>query len=901
MGRRKVLCVPPFKSCRRCAAFPIFFNQHESLNDMQDMRVTSEWDGFAGLIERLDQLHHRGALGGRGVKLSVLEAADKPAPGLTLLTPAGHGKPDYQDLALKKSLSALEAELQAYARRKVGPASAARRPVEGHSRRPSPNDPPASRTADLEFVKLALEFVKLAQAKEPGLKADIELLRGELTEVAARISQFSSTQNGERSPAGADALILQKVEAISERMEGSASSKSIDRVSERLFGVEAQLNEVAGAIAAIPPPPREELVRDLAAGLEALKLKLDAKIPTAPAGAQELAELKMALFDSLAKLQASQGEQFFRLEESTQKLPKAIALEILGEIEKTAKKYDSSARIEKKLNELAQELADAAKLSGRAEPGTRIAAEIEETISKLIARQEEETGHLRQSLGSIEAEIRNVVTKMTRIETGLLQLRPLPNSSNEVDSASPAAQPSKAEAMPCLFAGASLGLIEPGSGYPDDKAALPETESSPNRQSGSGERLADARFSLDEYGEGLSREDFIAAARKASQPAVYSGHSMVLCNVQDVVFDETEKLGSSLIQRLKGLMKRIKKPSGLTLLALLILGAAYNHLEDGRAASRLDQAQSGPEAQTASKPSRPVPGTEELITQTGGAAPGPASAALAPEVFDPPLLGTDLPVSAAFNSKQIAGSGKITAAALLPPGEMLVPVSHLESTAPGVSSEFLEIKRQAEAGDPVAQYETAQRFASGQGVQQDYGQAISFFERAAKLGLAPAQFRLASLYEKGLGTAKSPQIAAIWYERAAGNGNVHAMHNLGVLLAEGLEGRPDYSKAAFWFAQAAAYGEGDSQFNLAVLLGRGLGMPRDLGKSYAWFAIAAGRGDAEAAKKRDETGLKLSFGELQAAHDFAQSYLPRSRDLAANEAGIPSEGFKSFIPVVAKN
>lgn len=811
---------------------------------MQDIQVKSEWDGFAGLIGRLDQLHSDTAAVEGGVRLGSIDVVAKSEPGSTLPEPGG-GPLVGQDVTLKKTLSALESELQAYTRRRPGTSPSARRPVEGSSRRPVPGDSPASSGAGVEFVKLALEFVKLAQVKEPGLKEEIALLRAELAKAAPRISQLSMTGPGEGSSEGARAGLLHKVEALTEKIGGVASSKSIEGLAMRLSGVETQLNAVASTLSAIPSPLREAMVRDLAPGFEALKSELGAKLSCDPASAQDVAELKLALFESFAKLHGGQEERLCRFEERTENLRQVISMEILGHIEKTAKNYDCSARLEKKLNELAEGWAEVRERAGGPEAGKDIAAEMGETISKLIARQEEETGRLRQGLGAIEAEIRKLVTKMARLETELrLPAGPLPLPSDEAEALCIEPKPRQAELMPSLFPGAALGLIEPGCGYPDDPLARPDV--------------------------GTSQE-------------------------------EREQLGSSLILRLKRLMKRVKKPSGLTLLALLILGAAYNHLEDSQVVRRLGHPQAAPHANNALETSRPEPGETARRPETADIGTKTPTSPFASEVFDQHVLGPSLQAGGKLNSQQIAGADKITAAALLPSALPLAPDSGRDQARSSFSRDFLEMKARAEDGNPVAQYEIAQHFVSGQGVPQDYAQAMAFFEKAAKQGLAPAQFRLASIYEKGLGTSKNPKTAAFWYQRAAESGNVHAMHNLGVLLAEGLEGRPDYAKAAFWFSQAAAYGEGDSQFNLAVLLDRGLGLPRDPAKSYAWFAIAATLGDAEAAEKRDETGLKLSMEDLQTAHRFAQSYLARPRDRAANEIDSPPGGFNSSMPVVAKN
>ena len=130
-----------------------------------------------------------------------------------------------------------------------------------------------------------------------------------------------------------------------------------------------------------------------------------------------------------------------------------------------------------------------------------------------------------------------------------------------------------------------------------------------------------------------------------------------------------------------------------------------------------------------------------------------------------------------------------------------------------------------------------------------------------------------------------------WYRRAAEKGNAKAMHNLAVLIAEGADGKPDYTAAADLFRKAAEYGVRDSQFNLAILLGRGLGLEQDLAQSFTWFAVAATQGDADAAKKRDEVGAKLTAVDLAAARSAAQKWKASTPDPVANEVAAPADGW----------
>ena len=201
------------------------------------------------------------------------------------------------------------------------------------------------------------------------------------------------------------------------------------------------------------------------------------------------------------------------------------------------------------------------------------------------------------------------------------------------------------------------------------------------------------------------------------------------------------------------------------------------------------------------------------------------------------------------------------------------------------------LRNAAMAGDAVAAFEVAARYAEGRGVGQDLGAAIAWYEYAGEAGLAPAQYRLGSIYEKGLGVSKDLVKAQQWYRRAADAGNAKAMHNLAVLYAEGAGGEPDLERAAALFRQAAQHGVRDSQFNLAILHARGLGVPQDMLEAYKWFAIAASSGDAESVKRRDIVAAALSEADLAKGKAAAEAFEPLPLVPEANDVAMPDGGW----------
>jgi putative methionine-R-sulfoxide reductase with GAF domain len=73
-----------------------------------------------------------------------------------------------------------------------------------------------------------------------------------------------------------------------------------------------------------------------------------------------------------------------------------------------------------------------------------------------------------------------------------------------------------------------------------------------------------------------------------------------------------------------------------------------------------------------------------------------------------------------------------------------------------------ELKVAAQSGEPSAQYAMGARYATGEGVQQDYATAARWFTLAAKNGYAPAQGMLGAYYWSGRGLHKDLKQAYFW-------------------------------------------------------------------------------------------------------------------------------------------
>jgi hypothetical protein len=150
-----------------------------------------------------------------------------------------------------------------------------------------------------------------------------------------------------------------------------------------------------------------------------------------------------------------------------------------------------------------------------------------------------------------------------------------------------------------------------------------------------------------------------------------------------------------------------------------------------------------------------------------------------------------------------------------------------------------DVRREAEAGDALAQYLLARACATGDGVRADLPAALRWCSRAAEQGLPEAEYHLALCHAQGIGVAADQAEAASWFRRAAERGHAAAQFEMGVRYATGNGVPRDEREAADWYRRAAERGHAAAQFNLAVRFGQGRGVEASDGLAAWWYHRAA--------------------------------------------------------------
>jgi TPR repeat protein len=98
-------------------------------------------------------------------------------------------------------------------------------------------------------------------------------------------------------------------------------------------------------------------------------------------------------------------------------------------------------------------------------------------------------------------------------------------------------------------------------------------------------------------------------------------------------------------------------------------------------------------------------------------------------------------------------------------------------------------------------------YLNGQGVPQDYAEALKWLRLAANQGFAEAQDGLGRMYEHGQGVPKDDAEAAKWIRLAANQGDAGAQVGLGGMYVAGRGVPKDYVLSYMWFNLAAAHGD----------------------------------------------------------------------------------------------
>ena len=208
------------------------------------------------------------------------------------------------------------------------------------------------------------------------------------------------------------------------------------------------------------------------------------------------------------------------------------------------------------------------------------------------------------------------------------------------------------------------------------------------------------------------------------------------------------------------------------------------------------------------------------------------------------------------------------------------------ATAPdGETASTLPSVPAAPATDPQALYIESMDALAAATNETDAQAAIADLQDAAALGYPPAQLQLGELYKTGQGVEQDLGQARVWFRRAANGGNVLAMHRIGVMTARGDGGPADSQEAIAWFEKAANFGLVDSQYNLGAIYhpsDEGGSSVQDAAKAYYWYSLAARNGDTQAQPLAAGVAVALSPDTRSEVDADVAAWTAEQADQSAN-------------------
>lgn len=147
------------------------------------------------------------------------------------------------------------------------------------------------------------------------------------------------------------------------------------------------------------------------------------------------------------------------------------------------------------------------------------------------------------------------------------------------------------------------------------------------------------------------------------------------------------------------------------------------------------------------------------------------------------------------------------ATSLAPPSEVVEEDQQSAEVYTSGPPEVVELRARAEDGDVDAMFDLAERYQSGQDLEQSDEEAARWYRQAAEAGNADAALRLARLYAYGRDVERNEALASRWFSVAAGLGSVSAMNALAWRYenAIGLDG--SHGVAAVYYLRALRNGE----------------------------------------------------------------------------------------------
>ena len=165
-------------------------------------------------------------------------------------------------------------------------------------------------------------------------------------------------------------------------------------------------------------------------------------------------------------------------------------------------------------------------------------------------------------------------------------------------------------------------------------------------------------------------------------------------------------------------------------------------------------------------------------------------------------------------------------------------------------------------------------FLRGEGMEQSFDKALTWFKRGVANGDALCQFHLGMMHLQGLGVRKDAMLAADYFKEAANQDFASAQVHLGQLYLD----QGDIKTATGFFDIAARNGHIEAFYHLAEISNNGVGRDRSCGIATAYYKMVAEKVES----------IHSSFDEANRAYDEGDLELALAFYMMAAEQGYES-------------
>ena len=168
--------------------------------------------------------------------------------------------------------------------------------------------------------------------------------------------------------------------------------------------------------------------------------------------------------------------------------------------------------------------------------------------------------------------------------------------------------------------------------------------------------------------------------------------------------------------------------------------------------------------------------------------------------------------------------------------------------------------------------------------RRDFATELQILRPLAEQGNAEAKRMIGAAFASGQGVPQDFAQAVIWYSEAAYQGDPDAQSNLGAMYANGWGVPQDYAQAVVWYRQAGERWNAGAQRNLGLMYEHAQGVPQDYVSAHMWLNLAAESRATDpavrdqAVKERDMLAAKMTPAQIAEAQRLANEWKPNQRE-----------------------